>query len=41
MLRRMKEATEWIKPEGDDLFGTAGEELLKEMKASNIRKNLK
>ncbi|MPD03618.1 hypothetical protein E2C01_099260 [Portunus trituberculatus] len=32
---------QWYKPQGDDLFGAAGGELLREMKASNIRKNLK
>ncbi|XP_050693224.1 putative N-acetylated-alpha-linked acidic dipeptidase isoform X2 [Eriocheir sinensis] len=43
MIRRMREAIEKIIPEADDgdLFGTAGEKLLREMKASNIRRNLK
>lgn len=42
IVRRMRQAIERVIPEDiDDLFGTAGEELLREMKASNIRRNLK
>ncbi|XP_063840762.1 glutamate carboxypeptidase 2-like [Scylla paramamosain] len=41
MGRLSTNSDEWYKPHGDDLFGAAGGELLREMKASNIRKNLK
>lgn len=43
MVRRVREAITMINPEADDgdLFGAAGEALLREMKASNIRRNLK
>ncbi|XP_042204189.1 putative N-acetylated-alpha-linked acidic dipeptidase [Homarus americanus] len=30
-----------VKPSGDDYFGTAGEELINEMKADNMEKNLR
>ncbi|KAK8404098.1 hypothetical protein O3P69_000271 [Scylla paramamosain] len=38
MGRLSTNSDEWYKPHGDDLFGAAGGELLREMKASNIRK---